>query len=109
MLPALPLALLFGAPAFVTLVGAPYAIDATLFIARWRRGRSLAAAGARIAHWPRRFLVRARLVHDVLRVVLARVGLRAALREQRSKPESNEGLPQRCEAPPSPAPEVAHG
>ena len=56
------------------------------------RGR--AAADARIAHWPRRFLVRARLVHDVLRVVLARVGLRRRLYEQRSKPESNEGLPQ---------------
>ena len=104
MLPALPLALLFGAPAFVTLVGAPYAIDATLFIARWRRGRSLAAAGARIAHWPRRFLVRARLVHDVLRVVLARVGLRAAaLRcEQQHSKEWEEGLPHQCEElPPS--------
>ena len=38
--------------------------------------------------------MRARLVHDVLRVVLARVGLRRRLYEQRSKPEEYEGLPQ---------------
>ena len=66
------------------------------------RGR--AAADARIAHWPRRFLVRARLVHDVLRVVLARVGLRAAaLRcEQQHSKEWKEGLPHQCEElPPS--------
>ena len=53
---------------------------------------SLAAADARIAHWPRRFLVRSSLVHDVLRVVLARVGLRRRLYEQGRKPETNEGL-----------------
>ena len=34
-----------------------------------------------------RLLVRARLVHDVLRVVFPRVGLGAAPREQRSQPE----------------------
>jgi hypothetical protein len=64
------------------------------------------SADARIAHWPRRFLIRARLVHDVLRVVLARVGLRAAPREQGRKPETKEGLPQRCEGPPSAPAEV---
>ena len=65
------------------------------------RGR--AAADARIAHWPRRFLVRARLVHDVLRVVLARVGLRAAaLRCEQHSKEWKEGLPHQCEElPPS--------
>ena len=51
--------------------------------------------------------MRARLVHDVLRVVFPRVGLRRRLYEQGSQPESNEGLPQQCEAPPSAAPEVA--
>ena len=56
-----------------------------------------------------RLLVRSSLVHDVLRVVLARVGLRRRLYEQGRKPETNEGLPQRCEGPPSAAPEVAHG
>ena len=64
----------------------------------------LAAADARIAHWPRRFLVRSSLVHDVLRVVLARVGLRAAaLRcEQQHSKEWKEGLPHQCEElPPS--------
>ena len=50
--------------------------------------------------------MRARLVHDVLRVVFPRVGLRRRLYEQGRKPETNEGLPQRCEAPPSAAPEV---
>ena len=59
-------------------------------------------------HWSRRFLVRSSLVHDVLRVVLARVGLRRRVCEQRSKPESNEGLPQQPEKPPSAPPEVAH-
>ena len=53
--------------------------------------------------------MRARLVHDVLRVVFPRVGLRRRVCEQGRKPETNEGLPQRCEAPPSAAPEVAHG
>ena len=80
------------------------AIDARSFTARWRRGRSLAAADARIAHWPRRFLVRSSLIHDVLRVVLARVGLRAAaLRcEQQHSKEWKEGLPHQCEElPPS--------
>ena len=65
---------------------------------------SLAAADARIAHWPRRFLVRSSLVHDVLRVVFPRVGLRAAaLRcEQQHSKEWKEGLPHQCEAlPPS--------
>ena len=38
-------------------------------------------------HCSRRLLVRARLVHDVLRVVFPRVGLRRRLYEQRSKPE----------------------
>ena len=52
--------------------------------------------------------MRARLVHDVLRVVFPRVGLRRRLYEQGRKPETNEGLPQRCEAPPSAPPEVAH-
>ena len=62
------------------------------------------SADARIAHWPRRFLVRSSLVHDVLRVVLARVGLRAAaLRcEQQHSKEWKEGLPHQCEElPPS--------
>ena len=54
--------------------------------------RGLAAFVARIARWPRRFLVRSSLVHDVLRVVLARVGLRRRLYEQGRKPETNEGL-----------------
>ena len=65
--------------------------------------RGLAAADARIAHWPRRFLVRARLVHDVLRVVLARVWLRAAaLRCEQHSKEWKEGLPHQCEElPPS--------
>ena len=52
--------------------------------------------------------MRARLVHDVLRVVFPRVGLRRRLYEQGRKPETNEGLPQRCDGPPSAAPEVAH-
>ena len=52
--------------------------------------------------------MRARLVHDVLRVVFPRVGLRRRLYEQGRKPEE-EGLPQRCEAPPSAPAEVAHG
>ena len=50
--------------------------------------------------------MRARLVHDVLRVVFPRVGLRRRLYEQGRKPEEYEGLPQRCEAPPSAPPEV---
>ena len=55
-------------------------------------------------HCSRRFLVRSSLVHDVLRVVLARVGLRAAaLRcEQQHSKEWKEGLPHQCEElPPS--------
>ena len=62
------------------------------------------SADARIAHWPRRFLVRSSLVHDVLRVVFPRVGLRAAaLRcEQQHSKEWKEGLPHQCEElPPS--------
>ena len=50
--------------------------------------------------------MRARLVHDVLRVVFPRVGLRRRLYEQGRKPETNEGLPQRCDEPPSAPPEV---
>ena len=67
--------------------------------------RVLAAADARIApHWPRRFLVRPSLIHDVLRVVFSCVGLRAAaLRcEQQHSKEWKEGLPHQCEElPPS--------
>ena len=37
--------------------------------------------------------MRARLVHDVLRVVFPRVGLRRRVCEQGRKPETKEGLP----------------
>ena len=61
------------------------------------------SADARIAHWSRRLLVRARLVHDVLRVVFSCVRLRAAaLRCEQHSKEWKEGLPHQCEElPPS--------
>ncbi len=97
-------------------MGAPYAIDATRTpsmrryvlppVSRPTRARrdcdDLTLSSAR-------FLVCSSLVHDVLRVVFPRVGLRRRAAEQGRKPETKEGPPQRCEGPPSAPPEVAHG
>ena len=110
MFPALPLALLLRAPVRSLRTWGPRApsmrrvrhrcdVIYCAMASRARRGRR-----ENCTHWQRRLLVRARLVHDVLRVVFPRVGLRAAaLRcEQQHSKEWKEGLPHQCEElPPS--------